>query len=66
MGRRSSSFLPWREVDAGWPGDVFQLVSRRRRISVSKNATAAVVREPEGPFTLEEVELGDLRPARST
>ena len=29
---------------------------------MSKNATAAVVREPEGPFTLEEVELGDLRP----
>jgi aryl-alcohol dehydrogenase len=29
---------------------------------VSKKATAAVVHEPEGPFTLQEVELGDLRP----
>lgn len=29
---------------------------------MSKKATAAVVREPEGPFSLEEVELSDLRP----
>ena len=29
---------------------------------MSKKATAAVVREPEGPFSLEEVELGDLQP----
>lgn len=29
---------------------------------MSKKAIAAVVREPEGPFSLEEVELGDLQP----
>ncbi len=29
---------------------------------MSKKAIAAVVRVPEGPFTLEEVELGDLHP----
>jgi aryl-alcohol dehydrogenase len=34
-------------------------------MTVSKKITAAVVREPEGPFALEDVELGNLRPGEA-